>query len=205
MLYCRRREVGEVLAAADRTEVHWRQARCGAREQAIANQLRGIGQELAKDYISAIETYRKVVELHRTVAPESSDVAISLNYLGCANRIAGDLEAAELHYREALRIARARDYNEGVATYTGNLAALALDRSNWSDAEALSRESLSLAEKFGRLELIAEDSCRLAEALVRQAKKGEALQHARRAVEIFGWLGSADLDGARQTLAECES
>jgi hypothetical protein len=97
------------------------------------------------------------------------------------------------------------NYPEGVATYTGNLAELALDRSDWTAGEALAREALSLAEKVGRRELIASDCRRLAVALVRQGKKAEALPYAQRAVEIFFQLGTPKVTEAREILAECEN
>ena len=111
-------------------------------------------------------------------AARAEDVAIGLNDLADAEHVSGDLEAAERDYREALRIARAVDDHEGVAAYTGNLAALVLDREDWPGAEVLAREALSLSEKIGRQELIASDCHRLAKALVRQGKKVEALPYA---------------------------
>jgi hypothetical protein len=57
-------------------------------------------------------------------------------------RLSGDLDAAERDHQEALRIARRVDYREGVASYTGNLAELALERGDWPGAENLARESL---------------------------------------------------------------
>src|SRR5262249_21034409 len=113
--------------------------------------------------------------------------------------------AAERDYREALRIARAVGYAEGVATYTGNLADLALDGKDWPQAETLAREALPLSEKVGRQELIAWDCRVLAQALVRQRKPTEALPYAERAVDIYTRLGSLDLEYARAILAECES
>jgi len=58
-----------------------------------------------------------------------------------------------------------------------------------------------LAETLGRKELIAADSRRLAEVLTRKGKAAEALPHARRAVDIYTFLGAASF--GRATLADC--
>jgi tetratricopeptide (TPR) repeat protein len=200
-----RGQSAEVLTCADRTEAHWHKARMGTREQAIAISLRGNGHALGGDYTAAIAAYHEVVRLWRTLSPESDDLAIGLNALASAEHFSGDIATAERDYQEALRIAFAVDYREGVASYTGNLAGLALSREDWPGAEALAREALSLAEKVGRKELIAGDCQRLAKALAQQGRKLEALPHARRAVEIYTALRSPDLEVARRTLAECES
>jgi len=139
------------------------------------------------------------------VSAESADAARDLNWLANAEKSLGDIEAAERDYREALRVARAVGYAEGVAYITGNLAALALDREDWPAAETLARETLSLSEKVGRQDLIALDCHHLAIALVRQGNAGAALPHARRAVDIYTRLGSPYVENARATLLECES
>lgn len=200
-----RGQSAEVLACADRAEANWREAKAGGRERAFAIRLRGIGHFLAQAYLAAVADFRESVELHRALGRESEDVALSLNWLANAEANSGDLDAAERDYREALRMAHAIDYREGVAYITENLAALALDRKDWPGAESLAREALPLSEKVGRLDVIASDSYSLAKALVRQGKKEEALLHARRAVEIFQTLGLPDLAAAEQILAECES
>jgi tetratricopeptide (TPR) repeat protein len=200
-----RGQPAEVLACADRAESHWRDVRAGARERATAISLRGTGHQLAGDYPAAIAAFREVVELDRTLRPISVDIAIDLNNLAISERHSGDLDDAERDYQEALRIARAVDYHEGIAYITGNLANLALVHKDWSGAETLTREALHLAENIGRKELIGSNCHRIAKALVRQGRKTEALPYARRAVEIYAALRYPDLEEARQTLAECES
>lgn len=201
-----RRQSQEVLASADRAESHWYKAQAGARERGTALRLRGTGHQLAKDYAAAITSYREAVELWRTLGRESRVVAVGLSDLAEVESLSGDLDAAERHGGEALRIARTVNFREGVALITGNLAALALVRKDWTGAEALARQALPLSEKIGRQELIALDCHRLAEALVRQDKKGEALPHAQRAVDIFTRLGLQEqLAAARTILAECTS
>ncbi|MGC3957092.1 MAG: AAA family ATPase [Verrucomicrobiota bacterium] len=211
-VYYLRRQADEVLAQADRAAQHWEKAfpkgtdpQLGTRERAVAIQLRGIGHNLKKDFPAAIAAYHKVVELDRSLSAESSDVATDLNTLANAEKNAGDLAAAERDYREALRVAHAVGYAEGVANYTGNLSGLALDRKDWPAAEKLAREALPLTEKLGRQELIASNCYRLAKALLRQEKNAEGLPYARRAVEIFTRLGVADdIESACAILQECE-
>jgi tetratricopeptide (TPR) repeat protein len=200
-----RRQADAVLACADRAAAHWVLAKAGARERAIAIGLRGIGHELNEDYPAAIIAYRESLELQRSLSAESADVAIGLSILADAESASGDFVAAERDYRKALRVARAVGDAEGVATFTGNLAELALDREDWPEAEKLAREALSLSEKIGRQELVASDCHRLAKALVRLGKGAEGLPHARRAVDIFSRLGSPSLEAAHAIQRECES
>jgi tetratricopeptide (TPR) repeat protein len=201
-----RNQADLVLACADRASAHWQLAGADARERSIAIRLRGIGQELKKDIPAAIASYRETLELRRSLSLQSVEVAISLNDLAGVERAYGDLDAAERHFREALKVASTVDYAEGVTYITGNLAELMLNREDWFGAETLAREALSLAETVGRLELIAEEFRHLAEALLRQGKGAEALPCARRAVNIFTQLGlTSHIERARQTLEECET
>jgi len=123
-----RQQADAVLTCADRAAAHWTRSQAGARERAISIRLRGIGHWLKKDYPAAITAYREALELDRSLVAESKSVAIGLNALANAEADSGEFAAAEEHYREALRVARAVDYAEGVANFTGNLASLALDR-----------------------------------------------------------------------------
>ena len=160
---------------------------------------------MAGDYPAAIAAYREAVELLRTLNLKSGHVVVALTALADVELLSGDLDAADRDCREALLIAQATDRRESIANLTGNLADVALSREDWPGAEALARESLTLSEKVGRKDLIAAGCHRLAIALARQGRKPEALSHARRAVEIFTALRDPELEGARQTLAECES
>lgn len=198
-----RKQTDAVLACADRAVAHWTTAKAGAHEQALAIRLRGIGHRLKGDYPAAIAAYQEALDLLRSLAVESIDVASVLNDIAGAIHNSGDYDAAETHYHEGLRVAHAVDYTEGVAYITGNLAELAIARENWSATETLAREALPLSEGIHRQELIADSNRRLAHALVRQDKAAEALPHARRAVEMLTRLGHPHLAGAQAILAEC--
>jgi tetratricopeptide (TPR) repeat protein len=214
--YYRRNQPTGVLACAIRAAEHWQDST--PRNKAGAIQLRALGHNLNEEYPAAIAAYREVVEIDRSISPESDDVALDLNDLANAEHYNKDYPAAERDYREALRIAKIIKDDEGIAIYTGNLAALALDRERWAEAESLAREALALAEKVGRQELIASDCHRLARALLMQNLVGtqravslqnaslqEALSLSRRAVEIYTRLRHSDLQSAQELLAEIEN
>ena len=202
-IYFLRSQPAEVLACAARAAEHWQNST--PRNKAIALRLRGLGHRLNKNYPAAIDVHREVLIIHKSISPESTDVAIELNSLAEAERENRDFSAAEHDYRESLRIAKKNNDLEFIAITLGNLAELALDREQWAEAEALAREALPLDEKIGRQELIAWDCNHLAKALLKQNKAlDEALPLSRRAVEIFTRLHHTNLPLAQETLAEIE-
>ena len=204
-IHSRRWQFAEVLTCATRAETHWQRTGAGLRERAIALQLMGIGHKLAKNSTAAISAHREAVELFRRLDPGSDDVAGGLNDLADAERLSGDLTAAERDYREALRMYQKNENHERVASVTCNLAELALDRTDWSSAETLARDTLALIGNSGRFHLIAFLCRQLATALLRQGKTTEARPHAQRAVELFTRLSAPDVVIARQILAECDN
>ena len=203
--HSQRGQVADALGCADRAEAHLSAAKLGGNKRSVVSQLRGECYKFAGNYTEAIGAFRSALEIDRSLNPESENVAIALNDLAEAERFAGELDAAERDYNEALRLSKALVFYEGIAMITGNLAALALIREDWTAAEMLAREALRLSTELGRLELIAEDSHTLAKALTWQGLAETALPYSRRSVEIYEQIGSPNLAEARDTLRECEA
>jgi len=108
-----------VLICANRAEANWRKARVGVREQAVAIQLRGIGHELAGDYVDAIKAHREAVGLLHQLNEESEELASGLNLLANVEVVSRDFDTAKSDYNKALQILRIIDSQEGIATCTG--------------------------------------------------------------------------------------
>lgn len=199
----RRGNPSETIASADRAADHWDKAQgSGPRERAFVARLRGHGHRLGENYQAAIIEYQEAVTQWRSLETVSKDLADGLRSLAEAQRLSGDLEAAEKNFREALQIAKSANHHQGVAKITGRMAELKLNAKYWKDAEALSREALELAAGLDLNAMIAENHWRLAQALVGQNRGREALPHGRHAEEIFTNLRAPALQSARALLQQ---
>ncbi|WP_338849204.1 tetratricopeptide repeat protein [Massilia sp. W12] len=202
-LYSQQGDGAACLQAAQRVAQHWQGAEDGL--LAIAAHIRGQAYRLLQDYPAAMLALEQALQIYRTIEAESENVAIFLNNLAMVRQSTGDLAGAERDYRAALLLARELDYREGIATYTCNLAELALLRSEFAQAETLARDTFAAATRIGRQDLIAGHHEHLARALHGLKRANAALPHARTAVEIFSLLGSPKLAEAQATLAACEA
>jgi tetratricopeptide (TPR) repeat protein len=199
-----RGQADTVLECADRADAHWNKTEVKASERAVVLRLRGNGHRLAKNYASAIESYRKAREGWATIGRDHVEIALILDALADTERQTGCLSAAAGHYGEALRIAYEVNDKFSITAFKGKLAEVELDLGKFREARVLAKDALAESERLGRLELIAENCHRLAKAFLRDRIASESLPHARRAVDIFTRLGSPDLADAQATLAECE-
>jgi tetratricopeptide (TPR) repeat protein len=203
-IYYLRSQSVETLSCASRAADYWQKSK--PRNKATAISLRGLGHRLAKEYPAAIAAHREALEIKRSIAPDSEDVASELNWLAGTEHLNNDYIAAERDYRQALRIAKIVNDDEGIAIYTGNLAAVTLDQEQGTEAESLAREAAAKAEEIGRQELIGYFSNILAKALLLQNRSlEEALSLSRHTVEIYRRLVMPDeLQWAQETVAEIE-
>ena len=198
-----RGEAEPVLACAGRAAAHWHSVGASADQQAAVLALRAEGHHLLGESAAALAALEEALDLSRSASSESVGVAATLINLAGTLGALGHLDDAASRNHEALALAHRRGYPETVTLATGNLAELALDREQWSAAEALAREALALAEPLGRRELIASNCNCLARALTAQGRGPEGRCHAERALEIYTALRSPDLPLAQATLAAC--
>jgi tetratricopeptide (TPR) repeat protein len=204
-IYEARRQAEPIFACAKRAEAHCKCARVTGHLLAGAIHLRGHGHLLAGDRAAAIATFHEALELRRASTPLKKAVAQDLCCLADAEVEAGDNDAAQFHYHEALRVAAAVGGGPLQAYIKGRMATSALRSSDWAQAGALALAALSEMERINWLQYVAVNCHTLANALAQQAKQVEALAYARRAVEIYSSLRSPELEMARQTLRKCEA
>ena len=202
-VYIRRGLGRKCVGCAHKASSYWDNAKAGNREISLAIRLKGKGHELSKDFDKAITTYNKSLEMSRQIEAKSQDVAMTLNDLASAKNRLGDLQGSEKNIKEALEIANDINYFEGRVTYTTNLAILSLNNDN-EKAENLARKALRLAQDLHREELIGKNYIVLAQALLRQNKKSDALPYAQLAIDIFTKLGVSEVTKALEVLKMCE-
>jgi len=204
-IYRLRRQLSELRECVERCSAHWKGATgVGPREQAYAIRLKALLDRLEGNFADCESGSQEALRLLKTIAPESVDVVVILNDLAGLKVKKEDYAGADQDFHEALLIAEKRNYKEGIAYITGNLSQVALHRLDWPAAEKLARDALNLAENVNRQDLIGNDCQRLASALLRLDRKGEALGFARRAVDVFTRMQMKEsLLKAESTLKEC--
>lgn len=91
--------------------------------------------------------YRQILELKENLlGPQHQDVAMALNNLGVALRLAGRPAEADPVFRRALAIAEASNNRRLLATVLGGLGATLVDRTEYARAEPVLRRSLAIFE-----------------------------------------------------------
>jgi serine/threonine protein kinase/predicted ATPase len=123
----------------------------------------------------SLATYRELGDLLK--------VGNLLNSLGETARLRGDYAAAFARYQEALAIAREIGNRSGEILYLANLGGARVGLGEYEAAEADLHQTIEMATAAGFIGL-SENYRFLAEALLGQGKTAEALDSARRALEL---------------------
>ena len=123
----------------------------------------------------SLATYRELGDLLK--------VGNLLNSLGETARLRGDYSAAFARYQEALAIAREIGNRNGEILYLANLGGARVGLGEYEAAEADLHQTIEMATAAGFIGL-SENYRFLAEALLGRGKAAEALDAARRALEL---------------------
>jgi class 3 adenylate cyclase/tetratricopeptide (TPR) repeat protein len=203
-IHFQRREEDKLRDCIARVTDYWGRPETHLREKAAGRRLQGLLHRLRGEWAEAISAFTCALEKDRRVMPMSRDVQKDLANLSRVEIEGGRKSEGEGHLREANEAAQAVEAETGNTNNASEDAAFALANGDWSDAEAKARDALRRAEGINRLDLVADNCLRIAQAMLKQGRGAEALPHAKRAVEFYIRSGSADLEIARSVLWECE-
>ncbi len=216
LIYGYRGQSVDVLQYANRAEKYWKEAYPTKESynlvKPLVNYLQGVGYKIEKDYQKAIDVIEDAINIWKTLAPVSIEIADSLNVLGeihiemaKARDQERHLSHAENSINEALRIANKINYKEGMSKYKGNLAYLALTNNDWSKAIILAQEALEQAKEIGYQVEIARENFILASAYFELGHVGDKGKVAiRKSVETYTRLRHEDLPLAEKLMYKWE-
>jgi len=116
-------------------------------------------------------------------------LAAAYNNLGYIFRVQGRLHRAIVAYREALPLWDALKMNGEWASTTNNLGFALAEIGDYGGAQTAVRDGLRVRERYGPQRPVALSVNTLAEVYIRQFSSEIAVDHARRAIDIFAQTG----------------
>ena len=166
-----------------------------------AHSLKSIGAaHTMLGHFEQAESYSgQALSLHRELGNRRG-VGNMLNSLGETARLRGDYLAAVKRYQEALTITREIGDRANEMTYLSNLGGARIGLGDYSAAEADLRQVIKIAGA-ARFYALSETYYFLAEALLGQGKRAEALEAAQHALVLGQETGNPEyIGGAWRTL-----
>jgi serine/threonine protein kinase/tetratricopeptide (TPR) repeat protein len=163
------------------------------RDRARSLHLLGTAHQMLGDSDRALSFKERSLALVRELG-DRQRVGAMLNGLGETARLRGDYRAASELYREALAIAREIGNLSQQLVYLGNLGGARVGEGEFAAAEADLREVVRAAGPAGHFAL-SEVYRFLAEALLGQGKRDEALDAARYALTLGKRTGNLEFIG----------
>jgi serine/threonine protein kinase/tetratricopeptide (TPR) repeat protein len=154
----------------------------GRRVRADCLKSLGMAYHMLGRFDQAEEFKAQALELFREMGDRRS-VGNLLNSLGETARLSGDYQAAFGRYQEALTIAREIGNRIGEILYFSNLGGTRVGLGQYAEAESDLRQTIEMGTAAGYVGL-SENYRFLAEAMVGQGRLVEALEAARRALEL---------------------
>ena len=140
-------------------------------------------EESGRSFKEALATFREIGDDRRAMP--------LLNNLGVIAESRGDFEAAVEGYEQALAISRRIGNRDSEMVYLGNLGGAKVLQGDYAAAEPVLRAVLDPSNPAG-MEVLADAYSFLAEACLAQGKLEEALELARKGLELAGKSESQD-------------
>lgn len=141
----------------------------------------------------AAEAFERALERGR-LAGDHLVVARALNNLGNVLGLRGESDAALSHYRRAIPLYEQAGVTRGVAECYHNMAIVARDHAQWTDADELELRAASYARLASDARLVAMSQAGRAEALLKRGLPDAAAALALRAADALGALGDAAME-----------
>jgi serine/threonine protein kinase/tetratricopeptide (TPR) repeat protein len=154
----------------------------GRRVRADCLKSLGMAYHMLGRFEQAEEFKAQALQLFREMGDRRS-VGNLLNSLGETARLSGDYEAAFGRYQEALTIAREIGNRNGEILYFSNLGGTRVGLGLYAEGESDLRQTIEMGTAAGYVGL-SENYRFLAEALLGQGRLEEAMEAARRALEL---------------------
>jgi serine/threonine protein kinase/tetratricopeptide (TPR) repeat protein len=154
----------------------------GRRVRADCLKSLGMAYHMLGRFDQAEEFKAQALEIFKEMGDRRA-VGNLLNSLGETARLSGDYQSAFGRYQEALAIAREIGNRIGEILYFSNLGGTRVGLGRYEEAEADLRQTIEMGAAAGYVGL-SENYRFLAEALVGQGKLEEAMEAARRALEL---------------------
>lgn len=197
-----RRETDRAKIWADRALVAMEQG--GNRHDlAHASRMQGLVTQQRGDWVGAEQQYQDALTAYRELGQEEGE-AIILNSLGEIARKKKTYDRVEAFYQQALAISEKIENREHQAIYSGNLGQLALDCDRPQEARTWFEQSLVLAREIGRKDLVAHAQSNLSNVLEKKKRYSQALQLARKALQIRERLRDRSLEYSREQVARLQ-
>jgi tetratricopeptide (TPR) repeat protein len=173
------------------------------RDRASTTRMQGLVARQRGDWTEAEQYTQEALTVYRELGEEQNEAMI-LNDLGAIAYQQQQDDRAKAFYLQALEISEQIGSREGQAYISGSLGRLALDRDRLQEARTWLDRSLTLAREVGRKDLVADAQSHLVEVLEKEKRYSEALELARKSLQIRERLRHQNLEFSRSQVARLQ-